>query len=149
MGQLRRQLQKEPEALDKIEIKLIQNHEYASIMAWWRLHGMSEPSLAAMPIDTTFVLHLNDEPVLSVTLFLTNSSEFAMVDNLVSSPLLDRVKRKSLVSLLQDFLEIYAKEAGYAKLFCFADNKKTLERYKQLGYKETSSTISTLIKEVL
>lgn len=124
-----------------------ESDHYGVIASWWKAAGEMTPARAAMPESSTFILAENGEPWVCVTVFLTNSSEIAWVDNLIANPELPSgAARKEAVEQLQRFLEAWALKLGYRKLFCMAANPALAERYRNLGYISTLKNVETFIK---
>ena len=100
-----------------------------------------------MPEESTFVLEAKGKPWIAVTVYLTNSPEVAWVDNLAANPKLPKgAARKAAVAWLQKFLEKWALNLGYRKLFCMAAKPALAKKYRDLGYTSTLKNVETFIK---
>lgn len=122
--------------------------DYGIIKEWWQESNEVPPLPDMMPEDSSFVLEYENEPLVAITLYLTNSSRVAWIDNLIGKPGIDRVIRKAGVQRIVRHTEEFAKEKGYKSTFCFSEKGKLISYYQSLGYMPTLSNVTTLIKEI-
>lgn len=108
--------------------------------------GEPAPSDAMLPLDSTFVLEHEGKPFLAVTMYLTNSKEFCMLDNFIGNPELSGPLRRDFTRLLLNYCEGVAIALGYKKIFCMATNEKLAAYYEGLGFTPTCNTVTTFIK---
>lgn len=124
-----------------------EDNHWGKVVSWWFAAGQPNPERAALPENSTFVLTVNGKPSACITAYLTNSLEFAILDNLVASSELKKgPARKLAIEYLIRVAEEAVKKAGYRKILCMASNPALARRYGELGYKVTLENISTMIK---
>lgn len=120
---------------------------YGVIASWWEAAEEQPPTREMMPEESTFILEAKGKPWIAVTVYLTNSTEVAWVDNLIANPKMPgEGARKAAIAWLQKFLEEWALEKGYRKLFCMAAKPALAERYRELGYTSTLKNVETFVK---
>lgn len=130
-----------------ITIKEYCINNYQEIKSWWEQAKEIAPDTKMMP-ETSYMMYYNEQPILSVSLFLTNGP-IAWVDNYIGNPEFKGEVRKQCGKLLLSHLEEVAKLNGKDRLFCMSMNDKTSKRYTELGFNKTCSNISTFIKELV
>lgn len=101
-----------------------------------------------LPKGTTFIMEGDDQILACMTMYLTNSKQFAMLDNLISNPYIDKPVRREAVKKLINHCEILAFEMGYKSLFCMSTKAKLTERYESHGYRPTFRGVTTLTKQL-
>lgn len=120
-------------------------HDYDMIKSWWDAVGEVAPLPDMLPEDTTFIVERKNEPWLCVTVFTTNSGT-AWIENLIANPGMKKTERKMAIGLLQEFLEGWCREKGFKRMLCMSHKEKLSERYQELGYRKTLSSVETFIK---
>lgn len=128
-------------------IRPIEEHERPMLQSWWIEHGMMPPEGQMMPLESTYLMEIEDVPMLSVTIFWTNAS-VAWADNFVANPGVPAACRKKSTSTLLQFLESLSKTRGKDRLFCMGATESTKRRYEQLGFRRTLDDVATFIKEI-
>lgn len=127
-------------------IRRYTEHDYPLLKSWWEAHGEFSPTPGMMPLETTFILEDDGSPAISACLYLMNTKEASKVENLVSSPGLDPVRRRELVKELFGYLEVFAKLQGYKVLVLFSHEDGLKKRYQELGFVPTQTNITTFAK---
>lgn len=127
-------------------IKQFKSENYPLIKQWWDLAKEQAPQIDMIP-ETSYLMYLNDKPILSVSLFLTNSP-LTWIDNYIGNPELKGSDRKTCGYILLNYLEQVSKAHGKDRMFCMSMNEKTSQRYIELGFIKTASNISTFLKGV-
>jgi hypothetical protein len=130
----------------KTRIEQFTSADYPMIQSWWKTANEIAPELHMIP-STTYVMYCDDQPILSVSLIMTNIP-LSWIDNFIGNPELKGPTRKECVSILLNHLSKVAKEYGKERLFCMSMNDKTTKRYIDLGFKQTANQISTFVKGV-
>lgn len=130
----------------KTEIKQFKPENYELVKSWWDFYKETVPELKMIP-ETSYIMYSNDKPILSVSLFLTNSP-LAWVDNYIGNPEFKGLHRKECGKLLLNHLEEVSLKHGKDRLFCMSVKEKTSKRYIELGFTKTASNIETFIKGV-
>lgn len=128
-------------------IKQYKSENYQLIKSWWEFAKEVAPESKMIP-ETSYVMYHNQNPVLSVSLFITNGP-VVWVDNYIGNPEFKGEIRKQCGKLLLNHLEAVAKLNGKDRLFCMSINDKTSKRYEDLGFTKTASNISTFLKELV
>lgn len=126
-------------------IRPYSSNDFPMISEWW---GSEPAPLESMIPETTWVLELAGRPALSVSLILTNVSEYCMVDNFVGNPALKGPERASASFYLLQYIEDYARTLGYRRLFCISYRSKLKELYERLGFGRTLDDVSTFVKNL-
>jgi hypothetical protein len=134
----------------KLTFRNLKSEEIPVVQGWWLLVPPGVPPTEDMlPLDSTFLMCLDDIPAVCITIYTTNSKEFAMLDNLIASPKLSKKSSRSwVVERTVRAAEKHSRSLGYKKLICFATEPKLAKRYSELGYNVTSQKVTSLIKEL-
>jgi hypothetical protein len=130
-----------------LKIRKFEIKDYEIIKAWWKHWRQKVPTLAMLPMDSTFILEENLKPQMCVTVYLTNGSQ-VWVDNLVRDPLVSKKLGHEMTEKLQAFIEAFSRELGYTGMFCFSEKGKLQQYYGKLGYKPTLEGVVTFLKEI-
>ena len=130
----------------KTRIEQFTSADYPMLQSWWKTANEFAPELNVIP-STSYVMYCNDQPILSVSLIMTNIS-LAWIDNFIGNPELKGSERKECATILLNHLSKVAKEYGKDRLFCMSMNEKTTKRYIDLGFTQTLSHVSTFVKGV-
>jgi hypothetical protein len=131
------------------KVRHYRNEEFETIHQWWLAAREPAPLPGMMPPDSTFVVELNDAPIVAVTIYLTNTPEVAYVENLISSPQLDADTRALAVECLNAYIGKFARARGYKRLMCMSEKAALMKRYKELGYTKTLEGVATFIRELV
>ena len=122
--------------------------DYPIIDAWWQFYSEIGPTQEMLPEESTYIYEDRGAPVLCVTLYLTNTKEFCMVDNFVRNPGFKDLHRKQAITELLAYIENKAKGMGYKKMLCMGYRDKIKNIYRDLGFVSTLNNVETFIKEV-
>lgn len=122
--------------------------DFEMLQNWWKTQDEFPPTREMLPEETTFICEHNDLPLVSITLYLTNSKEFCMLDNFVGNPELRGDLRKEASALIISHAEQLAKKLGYKSIMCLALKDKLGEYYQSFGYKKRFSNVLTFNKEL-
>lgn len=122
-------------------------NDFNMINDWLKFSKEIQMQSHVLPEDSSFILELDNIPTFLMTIYFTNSKELCFFENLISNPEMKRVRKPYLKNLFQH-LENVAKENGYKKVMFFSRNKKTTERYKDIGYDQFMWNLDCLGKEL-
>lgn len=128
-----------------INIRQITGDDFFLINAWYRERGLGVPPEQLHP-PTTYIADVNGDPVLSVSLVLTNCTAVGMIENLITKPN-SELSREALPEVIR-FIEIKAKEWGVKYLFMNAVVEKLKTKYEEFGFKRKADTFQYLFKEI-
>lgn len=131
-----------------ISIRNYKDSDYGMVKAWWDEHKEAAPLPHMLPTESTYVYELDGIPALCVTMYLLNTKAFAMVDNFVGNPAIEKSKRQVVSREGFPFLLRRAKELGIERLFCMGHRAKLKLYYESLGFSRTLTDVDTFILEV-
>ena len=80
--------------------------------------------------DSTFIIEDNDKPVASVTVYLTNCKEVALMENLIKDP---EFKEEGAIQSLFKHVEDFTKSLGYKRIIMFSNKEKLNDKYETFG----------------
>jgi hypothetical protein len=134
----------------ELNFRNIKPSEVKMIQEWWVLVPPGIPPTDDMlPLESTFMMDVANVPAVCITIYTTNSKEFAMLDNLIANPkLVKKSSRSWVVERTVRAAEKHARSLGFKKLICFASEPKLAKRYSQLGYNVTAQKVTSLVKEL-
>lgn len=116
--------------------------------SWAKAYGIASLNEAAIP-STTYIAEVGGEPVVSLSMMLTNNREFAYLEYAIGNPSFASSEvRKSVFKDLVQWMEHLAKSAGYKRLVCLAPDPKLEAYYDSLGYKVERRGLSFLMKDL-
>lgn len=108
--------------------------DYIMLKGWWEMSGEVGPELESLPENTTYILEYEGSPLLSITIYLTNCKNLALLENFIGNPAFAGQLRKDMSQKLVDYCYAQCKQAGYKTLLCFSlNNEKIINRYQELG----------------
>jgi rRNA processing protein Gar1 len=133
----------------EIKIRPYKESDYEMIASWWSDHGEVGPRPGMMVEDGTFVLELGSTPVMSITVFLTQSKEVAYLEGLISAPYFTIKEARRIVGQeLVNHAYAFAKSKGYKRVICYTDKPKLANRYQELGMSKSIGSIQALFREL-
>lgn len=129
-------------------IRPYQIEDYELLKGWWEQINEVPPTPGLLPIGSTFILEYNNQPVLSICLFLTNV-EVCYLENFIADPEFKEPVRKLLSQKIVDYAVEHAKVRGYKRVGAFTNKIKLASRYKQLGLEDHASDVLILAKRII
>jgi len=130
-----------------LNIRPYKPEDYKILAEWHKVYDETCPTEGMIP-TTTFILELQKQPVLAVSLILPNIQDICYVENFVGNPVYKGELRKQLGLILLDYISKVAKQMGYKKLFCLGYKDKIKARYEEMGFINILNNISSFIKEL-
>src|SRR5277367_2165146 len=98
-----------------IKIRPFKKNEFEMILSCWNYAKEIPPTIEMLPEDSTFILEINNEPKMCVSVYLTNTNYVAYVENFVKAP---GLKNNKYSEKLGEYIENFAKQKGYKLLMC-------------------------------
>lgn len=129
-----------------MNIRFYKKQDFELLSSWWKQQNEPGPTLDMLPEDSTFIVEINNKPIISVCLYLTNCKEVCYIENLIANPEF-KENRKEYIQVLFSFLQNFAKNLGYKKLMCMAYRDALKKRYQEIGLTKTLD-VSIFIKEL-
>lgn len=116
--------------------------DYEVIGAWLKIPEYT------LPLDSTFVAEYDGKPAVMLTVYFTNDPTFALLENFIGDPDLDKSIRRPLSAELAEHVERVAKSRGVTRLVCLAPHEKLTKRYQELGYSVVLQNINALVRDI-
>lgn len=129
-------------------VRNFKKQDFEMVKKWWKDQNEFPPTLEMLPEESTFICEYEKFPMVAITLYLTNSKEFCMLDNFIGNPEIPKGLRKDASALIIDYAEKFAKELGYKSIFCMALHDKLSKYYQSFGYQQRLTNVSTFNKEL-
>ena len=129
-------------------IRNYKDSDYEMLKNWWNSQNQREPSKELIPNETTFILEVDNEPVVSISVFLTNVRGMCFLENFIGNPLKKGDVRKECSSIIVNYALKFAKELGYKRAVCFSYEEALKKRYQDLGMTKTLDNLSSFVKEL-
>lgn len=129
-----------------VNIRKITKDDVPMLKSWWAGQGLPEPTDAMIPVESTYILEIDDKAVLSVALVETNMQYMALVENYVSNP--EAQLGEAVGAFLLEFLRIRAKLLGYQNLVCLSLTPQLTKRYQAMGFVSMAKNLEFLKLEV-
>lgn len=131
-----------------MRVRNFQISDYPLLLSWWKIYDQGIPTLEMLPVKTTFVIEADNLMLASVTIYLTNSEQFAMIDNLIANPDIDEELRRESIHKLCLFVDSYVSDRGIKSILALSTKEKLTERYQAYGYLPTAFGLTSLIKKL-
>lgn len=128
-------------------LKPYEDRDWEMLASWWVGAGYD-----AVPADLlkncTYIGYINDLPVMSITMYLTDSP-MAYLENFIANPEAPQEARKTMVKWGLDRLEQMAKTEG-KKYFWAHPNNPALARYyeRQIGFKTMQTGLTSMARTI-
>jgi len=129
-----------------MNIRLFNKNDFEMIKMWWNDAQEMPPTIEMLPEESTFILEVNNEPQVCITVYLTNTNYVAYLENFIKNPNLK--DSKEYTKKIVEHAENFAKQKGFKILVCLSYKEKLKQRYQDLGYINTLNNLSGFAKEV-
>jgi len=130
-------------------VRKFKQTDFEMLHNWWKIQDEFPPTREMLPEESTFICEFNEIPMVSITVYLTNSKEFCMLDNFIGNPDVPKDLRKEASSLIIAYSEQFAKDLGYKSILCMSLKEKLSNYYQSFGYIKRLTNVSTFNKELL
>lgn len=131
-----------------INIRPYRHSDYEMIASWWTQHGEAGPLPGMMVEDGTFVVEVDQAPVMSLTCFLTQSKQIAYFEGYVAKPGISKKLSNECGRELWNHCFDYARERGYSNVICYTYREKLAKRYEELGMQRSTSGLHSLVRSL-
>lgn len=129
-------------------IRKYKDSDFEMLSNWWASQEEPVPTKELIPMESTFVMELEGEPILSIALFFPNVKGMCYFENFVGNPSKKSELRKKCSDILIHYGLGYAKAAGYKRIVCFAYKEKVKKRYEALGMTKVCDNVSLFAREL-
>jgi hypothetical protein len=130
-------------------IRSFDNGDFEMIASWWTARGELPPLPGMMVEDGTFVLEYDGEPIMSLTVFLTQSRELSYIEGYICRPGVSKEVSHEGGQMLWNHAYWWATTAGSKRVLCYTNKEKLVERYQDLGMtKSPVNQLSCLYREL-
>lgn len=104
------------------------------LKSWWHAWKEEVPDFS-ITLNTAWVFHIDDKPVMALNLFHVKELKACFVENFISDPEFKKVPhQKEMIMVFQSFLENEAKKLGCLALVCVTKREKLAKNFEKLGY---------------
>ena len=117
-------------------IRPYRESDYEIICSWWREHKETPPLPGMMVEDGTFVVEVGGCPVMTMTVFTTQSKEISYFEGYCSEPGLEKKFRNTIGKSLWEHCYTYLRDRGYKRVLIFTEKHKLVKRYEELGMRQ-------------
>lgn len=124
--------------------------DFEMLKSWWIKQDEFPPTKEMLPEESTYILEIEGlGPIVSITLYLTNTREFCILDNFIGNPDFSGPARKEVSEIIISHAEKQAKELGYKSIMCMALKDKLKDYYQTFGYVKRFDNLATFNKELV
>ena len=116
-----------------IKIRDYKDSDFDEICSWWKEHGECPPLPGMMCEKATFVLELDDQPVMTLTILTTESLEISYFEGYCVKPGISKSVSHELGDRFFNFGYALLKQLGFKRVVGFTNRHKLVERYQELG----------------
>jgi hypothetical protein len=128
-------------------IRQYKDSDYELICSWWHKQGDLAPARNMVPVDSTFVLEIEGCPVLSGSVFTTNTG-MALLENFIGNPEFKK-QRKAYSKQLVDYMADYAKQKGFDRIVAITYSPKLAKYYaNDFKLKMAFENVTCLVREM-
>lgn len=125
-----------------MKIRPFEITDYLTLHNWWKEYDWQSIPLKSLP-QTGFII----DDYCAGFLYKTDS-DIAWLEWIVSNKNANKKEKSQALDLLITTLTETAKTNGFRVIFTSVAHKGLTEKYKTLGFKETDSRMTNLIKEL-
>ena len=118
--------------------------DFKMLSSWWADHNEPGPIPEMLPEESTFVLEDRGTPVMSVSVYLTNSC-IGYVENFIKCSGYDN---KDAAVILNNHIQDFAKSRGVKIHISLSYREQLSKRYQELGYMNTLNNLSGFVKHL-
>lgn len=129
-------------------IRNYKDSDYEMIKNWWNSQNEPVPTKDLIPLDSTFILEVDEQPIISISVFLTNTLGICFLENFIADPLKKGDIRKECSSIIVNYALSFAKEMGYKRAVCLSYREKLKQRYEDLGMRRTVNNLTSFVREL-
>lgn len=127
-------------------INTYKSTDYPLLKSWWEKTDEVVPQ-EEMISPTTFILEIDEVPIISVGILLTNCSAAAYLSNFIGNPDCNSDVRQFASEEIIKFITEYAHAKGYKRVLAFAYKEKLKTRFRELGMRPTLSNLEAFVLE--
>lgn len=131
------------------KIRNYTDSDFEMIQSWWTKQNEFPPTKEMLPEESTFICEYEGVPLTCITVYLTNSLEFCMLDNFIGNPEFSGEKRREASGRIIGWSEVFAMTKGYKSIMCLALKDKLKEYYQTFGYTKRFDNVATFNKELV
>lgn len=129
-------------------VRSYEDSDYDLLRKWWAKYDQGIPTREMLPPTTTLVAEKDNRVVAALTMYTTNSKQFAMIDNLIADPESSKEDRRLAIRRMLLIFKFTAKAMGIKSFFCCSTKEKLTERYEEYGFKPTCRGVTTMSKNL-
>jgi hypothetical protein len=128
-------------------IRAIQDGDYENILTkWWSDWGFPSPPPKDSLPKTSYIAYDGDTPVSFCALYLTNSSMAWLTWILSNKEYRKKPHRKIIIQSMIENISDIALNGGAKSVYTVSDERFSVELFKSVGFRQTSSKATELIK---
>lgn len=131
-----------------VNIRPFRNTDFEMICSWWEFYGAVPPIAGMMCEDGTFILELGTEPVMTLSVLLTQSKEISYFEGYCAKPGLSKENSNDCGNILWDHCYKYLRDKGYKRVIIFTDKDSLARRYMDLGMTKAVGGLTSLAREL-
>lgn len=130
-------------------IRSYKNSDYEMICDWWDMQYEQAPLLGMMSENGTFIYEYNNNPLMSLTVFKTQTNIGYLEGYICDITAEVSVeKRHECGKELWNHCYQWAKENGIQHLVCYTDKESLVNRYENLGMTKVMNNLTSLFKNL-
>ena len=115
--------------------KYNESSDFVMLHRWNAVYGALGPSKPMIPIESSFVLEMDNEPAAFLSVILTNVN-FCYMENFVGNPKFKYKRLEELKALINHAAQ-FAKERGHDRCIAMTSHPKLAARYQLYGFEPT------------
>ncbi len=131
-----------------MNIRLYKDSDLKIIKEWAKAHNEYIPESEYLPKDSTFILEIDNKPLVVMTVYLTNCKEIAYLENLMKDPEFVGSVKDEAVQMIFNHCENFTKEQGFKRLIALTSVEPLKTKYQNLGYNKFLNNLSAFAKEI-
>lgn len=131
----------------KHSIRPYNNKDFAAISDWYAISTGQRPPEGLLVEDGTFVVEIENMPILSWTVFKTQSKELCYLECFIKNPKMT-VSLETYGQLLFDHCANYARDCGFKRMVGLTHIPQLTKKCERFGMVRTLDNVSILNKEL-
>ena len=131
----------------QVNIRPYNHSDYNMICGWWNSHNEQSPLPGMMVENGTFIYEYDGIPVMSLTVFITQSS-IGYIEGYISNPEIDPSYKKICGPDLWNHCFKWAQDNGVKHLLTYTNKFPLVKRYESFGMTKAIDNLTGLFRNV-
>lgn len=129
-----------------IRIREMRVEDLRMLDDWYKAHRGFGTDWGMIPLSSSIVIEIDDEPAIAVSAILTNTMAIWLEGWVTNPKFTGRIKREATRRGIE-YLEKFARSRGYDRFVGFVPNEKIERHHRRLGF-EKSLSVTAMVRRL-